>query len=233
MPSLPKLPLKDTLLTCRESAKEAAQSLFQKVASGDRVYVLESRFGYVIRTERKIDNQDPSELAAKFGLIAMIFAALALWIAPGIPLSAAMTGLISLVLLSAGAVAYFVIRKDYAGIELQVDVGRRELRSALVTAKGESWIRSSARFDDVASVFLRRSKTESELRSLCLLIEDDDEEMQVALGDEQALLEIHDKLLRDLNKPSDKILPKTCAANAATQQKARMFPALGPEEQAH
>ena len=57
--------------------------------------------------------------------------------------------------------------------------------------------------------------------------------MQVAMGEEQALLSIHDRLLQDLNKPSDKIRPETSVASAAKQQKARMFPALGPEEQHH
>lgn len=211
--------------------KEVLRTLVSSVNGPRGVYVRETPFGYVIHSGKAADGKRMRFWAARIILAAMCVAAVGVWVGPMGIGPAPLAALASVFCVAAGVTSFFVIDSASSGIELHVDMHREELRSAVVTARGESWIRSSARFGEVAEIFLRRPSAEMNIRSLCLRIDGDEETMQVAIGDEKTLLAVHDRLSRDL-RPTSATTPVTRIAKLpAKRQRRAVFPELGPDEQ--
>ena len=212
--------------------KDVLSALVRSMNGQNAVYVRETNFGYVIRSDHAADNGAVRTRMAQFVLAALVAAALAVWVVPNGFNSFALNMVMSLICLAAGFASFVVLRTATSGTELHVDVRRRELRSAVVTGKGESWIRSSARFDDVRDVFLRRTPTQADLRSLCVRVTGEDEMMPVAVGTEKLLLSVHDRLMRDLQPAKGSVRRETTLSSGPTRRPAKeVFPQLGPDEQ--
>ena len=211
------------------SHKEVLQALVKGVNGGGAVSVRETNFGYVIRSESAQSSSSVRGRVGRFILAAMVVAAVGVWITPFGAHAFPVTVLLSLLFLAIGYVSFAMIRASQAGFELHVDTNRRELRSAVLTAKGESWIRSSARFGEVSDVFMRKPTPESEMRSLCLRIIGEDVTMPVAVGKESTLLALHKRLMSDL-RPIEERLAGYQFQSAGQNARSSVFPQIGPDE---
>lgn len=222
--------------------QDVLKAMVRTVNGGRTVYVRETAFGYVIRSERSGDGADMRTRSAKFLLVLFAATAIGLWFSPYAWYSIGLTLLFSAVILLIGAVCYTAILGMAPGTELHVDLERRELRSAVITARGESWIQSSARFGEVTEIFLRRYRPDTPARSLCLRIAGEEEPMPVGVGSDKVLLAIHDRLLRDIrpgrNRMAAPVAKPGKSASAERQDPARkkqvlqkIFPQSVPDEQ--
>lgn len=210
--------------------KEALKSLVIGVRDPGEVSVRETNFGYIIRSERGGGHAELRERIVKFALVAVWISVAGVWLLPLGGGSVALKAVYSVVVLALAYLGLILSRNGRSGFELHVDTSRRELRSAVLTVRGESWIRSSARFGEVLAPLLRRSRSGDGPRSLCLRIAGEDDVMPVAVADEDTLMAIHDRLMRDL-RPIEERLPGF-KLNSAARKRARqkVFPALGPDE---
>jgi hypothetical protein len=213
--------------------KEWVGAMLRRVSGRTAVYVRETSFGYIIRSERSSAPSGPRARLSRYAMGGFVLVAALVWLLPLAAASPVAAALLSTLVLGAGLVAMTVIHGEGSGIELHVDVNRRELRSAVVTARGDSWIRSSARFGEVAELFLRRVEPGAMARSLCLRLSGEDEVMPIALGAERTLLAVHDRLLRDLRISQDEARAHALGTGGAASLRTprrRVFPQLGPDE---
>ena len=202
-----------------------------RVRNPQAVTVRETSFGYVIRSDRAEADSPLHAKIVKFMPIVVLIAIVAVWILPMGVAGFALKPIISVMLVAAGFVGRILMNSSGGGYELHVDTSRRELRSAVLTTKGDCAIRNSARFAEVAEPILRKGNPESEIRSLCLRIVGKADVMSVALGDEATLLAVHDRLMRDLRPIEEKLA--SFKLNAATTRGVGgpvAFPKLGPDE---
>ena len=208
--------------------KEILKSLVTGENVVSAVTVRETNFGYIIRSEKAGQDAEFRRLIVKFALVAVWIAVGGLWLLP--VMGGALKAVVSVVLLAGAFGGLALSQRSGGGCELHVDTSRRELRSATVTPKGESWIRTSARFGEVSTPVLRRGKPENEQRSLCLRIAGEAEEMPVAVGDELTLLAIHDRLMGDLRPMEERSAGFQGNGSETKRENRRVFPRLGPDE---
>lgn len=217
------------------------KTLFLGPGGDGVVWIREANFGYIIRSERAGQDAGMRRWGMRLALAGLWGALALLWLVPGIglPVKLAASG----VLLALGGLVLVTARRRDSGFELHVDTARRELRSAILTPKGESWIRTSARFGEVTKPVLRKGKIQSNKRSLCLRIAGEAEEIPVAIGDERTLLAIHDRLMRDLRPLEERLAGMAGTGGGAARNgparrtgagkpsgRAKVFPPLGPDE---
>lgn len=213
--------------------KQVLRALVKSVNRAGTVSVRETNFGYVIRSEKATSSEVLRAKVAKFAWVALWVAAIGLWIVPFGDMSWALRTVISLSMIAAGFGVFVLNRCVEAGFELHVDTNRRELRSAVLTPRGESWIRSSARFGEVSDVFMRGPKPETNLRSLCMKIIGESEVMPVAVGSEVTLLALHRRLMRDLRPIEERLAGyqiEEPTARGARSARREVFPQIGPDE---
>jgi len=210
--------------------KEVLQAMVRGVNGRNAVYVREANFGYVIRSERGMQDNPARKKLSKFTLLSFVLAAAGIWLVPGAMLAFPANVLVSSALMAVGFIAFVMIHKSSAAIELHVDVHRRELRSAVVTQKGESWIRSCAGFDEVSDVYMRKVGRDAHTRSLCFRIVGDDDLMPVAIGGEKVLMPIHDRLMRDLRSQKETFKHLGYGGPLLSTPASYVFPQLGPDE---
>ena len=210
--------------------KDVLQRLVNTVNGDGTVSVRETNFGYVIRSEKVSRNGSLRGRVAPFVLSVFTIASFGVWFVPLSSVGFATNLITSSVLMLMGYLAYAIIRSVTSGFELHVDTNRRELRAAVLTTKGDSWIRSSARFSDITDVYLRNSKPDMDLRSLCMRVIGDDDVMPVAVGSEKTLLALHKRLMRDLRPMEERLAVYSGLANSKRPSRYEVFPQIGPDE---
>ena len=197
--------------------KDYFGSVLMGLGGTEPVAVRETQWGYVVRS---INPGGAWQLVidriARFGTFSVWVAVIGIWLAP---LSMAPDmAFVAKAFVSAGVLAltYLLVSftKRLSGYEFQVDTNRRELRTAVLNARGQSWIRASYRFDEIKDTVLQRSRLDDSARSLCLRCKGVAEMVPVAVGNEATLLAVHDRLMRDLRPIEER----------------RSFPLLGPDE---
>lgn len=213
--------------------KNLARMQMRRVVGVRTVTVHETNFGYIIRSAKGSSEQDLRSRVARIAAGFAISGAIGVWFGMFGSMSVMAKAVICAMWSSAVYFAWMQSEKGRGDLELHVDTSRREVRSAVVTPKGEAWIRSSARFGDVANAVLQKPKAESAIRTLSLRIHGDDEVIPVAVGEEKTLLAVHDRLMRDLRPIEDSLAGFKMNKDAEqSPTRRKVFPALGPDEAA-
>jgi hypothetical protein len=183
-------------------------------------------WGYVIRSTGPCG--DMAAQLLRFVGAAVSVAVVAMWILPAGMVSG--PGVLWKAFTSVGLVGLFflcaIVFRRPTGYEVQVDLRRRELRMGMLTRRGDSWLRTSARFDEIGDSMVRRVSPQSADRVLCIRIRNMPEAVPVAIGDEASMLAVHDRLMSDL-RPVEQLVSSSKLAQRPVR---RVFPRLGPEE---
>lgn len=185
----------------------------------------ETGWGYVIRSVRP--EHDLARLAVRCVIAVAWIAALGLWLVPGLAFE--WKALLSVALLTALYSGLALFRRT-RGYEVQVDTARRELRVGVVTVKGDCWIRSSARFDEIGGSVVQKAGCGAASRRLCLRLEPGSDVLPVAAGDEATLLAVHDRLMGDLRPLEERVSSFLLATGRGPSRAQRVFPRLAPDE---
>ncbi len=191
------------------------------------ITVRETYWGFVVRSSRPAPESADFARLARFLRVGVWPVALGLVVLPAGPL--ALRAVLAVLLVGAVHLGLAIARRR-EGYELHVDTNRRELRSAVLTAKGEIWVQNSARFDEVQEPVLRRGRPDPRKCCLSLRIRGEAEPFPVASGDETTLLAVHDRLMRDLMPLEKRLAGLAFGARTAAAGRGRVFPQLGPEE---
>jgi len=214
--------------------KDYFGSLIMGVGGTEPVTVRETRWGFVIQS-RNTGGLAHTILnrVARFATVVVWLAVVGLWLSPlslDPQMSFILKSFVSVTLLASTYVGV-VLTKRLGGYAVHIDTNRRELRTAVLNAKGQSWIKSSYRFDEIGAPVLERGKTETALRSLCLRLRENTDVVPVAVGDETTLLAIHDRLMRDMRPIEERMAAKGLPPLHARRVRNRAaFPLLGPAE---
>lgn len=199
-------------------------------ATPEPLTLRETPWGYVVRSERP--DGDLATPLLRFANSAVWIAVVGMWLLPVGMVSG--PGFVWKVFSSVTLLALYYLAstlfRNSSGYEVQVDVSRRELRMGMLTRRGESWIRTSARFDEVGDSLVRRCEAKSETRVLCLRMKTATETVPIAIGDEASLLALHDRLIQDLRPVEEKLSSYKLARGLVPSRARRAFPKLGPEE---
>jgi len=170
---------------------------------------------------------------ARFATFAVWLAVIGLWLmpvamAPGVAF--ALKSFASVALL--GLVYLFVcLTHRMVGYAFHIDTNRREVRVAVLTAKGQSWIKASYRFDEIGAAVMQPGRGADAAYELCLRLTKGEDLIPVAAGDEAALMGIHDRLMRDLRPIEERMAAFGGVHLPVRKQPARPgFPMLGPQE---
>jgi len=210
--------------------KHILKSLVLGINGGDAVTVRETNFGYIIHSAKGGKDASLRRVILRLSLVAVWICVAGLWLLPASTLGVIGKLFLSVVLLATAYVVRLLGQGDAGGFELHVDTSRRELRSAVLTSKGESWIRNNVRFGEVTAPIMQKGKPDVVLRSLCLRIAGQAELMPVAVGDEATLLAIHDRLMRDLRPLEERLASFHVKAAEVKEARRKVFPTLGPDE---
>jgi hypothetical protein len=192
----------------------------------DLLTVRETMWGYVIRSTRP--SGDLSVPLMRFASATVWVAVVGIWLLPAGMVSGpgfiwkafASVSLIALLYIS---VAIF---HKPSGYEVQVDLRRRELRMGMLTRRGDSWLRTSARFDEIGDSLVRRVSAQSPDRVLCMRVHGASEPVPVAIGDEATMMAVHDRLMRDMRPIEERV----ASSKLSQRPVRRVFPRLAPEE---
>lgn len=198
------------------------------------VTVRETLWGFIIQSANPGGSwRYVMERAARLAKVGVWLAVIGLWLIPAsqAPEVAYTLKAIASVVLLVATHAALVLTRRMGGYAVHVDSGRRELRTAIVTAKGQSWIKASFRFDEIGEAVLERGRNDTCAHSLVLRLKTNGQVIQIAVGDEASLLGVHDRLMRDLRPLEERMaangfLPKP----QSRRRRMRAFPMLGPEE---
>lgn len=125
-----------------------------------------------------------------------------------------------------------IMARRIGGYAFHIDTSRGEVRCAVLTARGQAWIRASYRFDEIEDAVLECDRAHGKMQVLCLRLRDGGMLVPVAVGDEETLLGVFDRLMRDLRPAAagDMAARPTHAGADQYGPKQRPFPKLGPEE---
>lgn len=224
----PPLPQVETTMT---QTSNLFAHVVQSLRGDAQVTVENTNFGYLIRSTRTPPGED--DWRRRAGLLPILASAAVLvliWSAPGLARSVACCLGLSLLVLAAGAESLVLLHRAHGGIELHVDRNRQELRSAVTTANRTSWIRATARFSDVSEVVLRQPDPQRSLQFLSLRIAGEAEFMPVAVGSQETLLCLYDRLCADLRTGNHRPLGGRPYVPKGLPSRAGVFPTLGPEQ---
>jgi len=199
--------------------------MIARPSSRTEVSVTETGFGYVVRSRQSRIGTALCERLLRFLPVPVWIAAIGIWLVPF-----GGTGILPKLAMSVGllAVVYtpiILFCRRGRGIELQVDTARRELRSAVVSPDGERRLQGRARFGEVTSAIVQRSKLETAPRCLGLRIAGSTDPMPVAVGGKATLLAVHDRLMRDLRPIEEKLASYRLASG-----RHPAFSPLAPDE---
>lgn len=134
-----------------------------------------------------------------FGAI-LLFAAAGLWVMPDAMLGAEVFAmkLAAMVMFTVFGGWLFWAGQQATDLEYQVDTSRGELRVVSRDLRGNSHLKGTLDFSDIASVYLLRSKDHSLPTRLFLRVGAGDQALEVASGSQAALEALRDRLIRDL-----------------------------------
>jgi len=141
--------------------KDYFGSLLMGVGGTEPVSVRETHWGFVVLSPntgglaRHILNK-----LARFATVVVWLAVVGIWVMP-----MAFDPQVSFVLKAFASVALLattyvgvVLTKRMGGYAVHIDTNRRELRTAVLTPKGQNWIKASYRFDEIGAPVLERGK---------------------------------------------------------------------------
>ncbi len=210
--------------------REVLQKLVALVGAPNIVTVTETNFGYIIWSKKGGAADSMRARILKLAAIGGLLFVAGLWLTPMGGPEYLIKSILTLVAVGSAAAYFLMTGSSVGGIELHVDLGRREIRAASRTAKGESWIRSSARFGEVTNATIMKAPGESKAQSLVLRIAGEPDPLPVAVGKESVLLAVHDRLMSDMRPLEQRLASYHRHSDAGTDGKRRVFPSLGPSE---
>lgn len=198
------------------------------------VTVRETLWGYVVES---VEPGGPwralLDRAVWFMALAVWLAVTGLWFWPFPGAEATTFALKSFASVGMLALTYlaFVFTRRQRAYAFQIDTNRRELRAAVLTTKGRSWIKASYRFDEIGEAVLQLGHSDDAPCSLCLRLKNGGALVPVADGDETTLLAVHDRLMGDLRPMEERMAafgkPKV---PVRTHRIRSAFLPLGPDE---
>lgn len=162
-------------------------------------------WGYAIRDGRcAFGTRAVIAAVGRFIGAILLMASVGLWILPDSIYGA------ELFAMKLGAMVMFTVLGGYlvwAGstpghLEYHVDTHRRELRIGRRDIRGGFRQKCQLSFDDVASVYMLRSKEHRSSTRLYLRLAGSDGALEIAAGPEPALDNLRDRLTRDLTRPA-------------------------------
>ena len=213
--------------------KDYFGSMLMGLGGTEPVNVRETNWGYVIRSANPGGSRRQLiDMIARFAIFVVWIAVIGIWLAPvGLAPEQAFVikAFVSVALLG---LTYCLIglSRQLGGYEFQVDINRRELRTAILTGKGQSWIRASFRFDEISDTVLQRGRLDQSARSLCLRLKTGCKLIPVAIGSEATLLGVHDRLMHDLRPIEERMAAFGLQDSARSVKLRRAFRMLGPDE---
>ena len=134
--------------------KDVLQVLVTRFAVANIVTVTETNFGYIIWSKKGSTAETLRMRIVKFGGAFALFTILGMWLSPFNDTTLIAKLLITLVISSVLIAYAWFSRSNAGGIELHVDVSKREIRAASRTPKGECWINSTSRFGEVTGAMI-------------------------------------------------------------------------------
>jgi hypothetical protein len=161
----------------------------------------ESHWGYAIRDRNAANGLRCAATAgSRFAGIILLMAALGLWVLPDTAHSSELLTmkLAAMVMFTVVGGALFWAGRAPRHLEFHVDRLRGELRIGRRDLRGGFRLASLLRFEDVASVYLLRSKDRSQPTRLFLRLAAGDGAIEVASGAEEGLELLRLRLTRDL-----------------------------------
>jgi len=207
------------------------QSVLLGVRPDALVTVRETDCGYVIRSGAAptLRGLSVSPLE-RYGRILVWLVLAGLWLAPTTLVGdrgGLMRALLTVGLLAA-AIPVLALARRRGGYEVQVDTDRRELRTWILTRRGERKSPTCARFEDIGEPLLRRIAPEDKRQVLCLRLRDGTGQVPLAAGDEATLLAVHDRLVRDMIPIHTRMAYQLAGGGRRPASPRRAFPLLGP-----
>ncbi|MBN2906121.1 MAG: hypothetical protein JXJ18_05390 [Rhodobacteraceae bacterium] len=166
------------------------------------VNVCETSWGYVVRSDTAITDRAVliERVAGIAGATFLVIAA-GQWFFP--PVQAAVGEPARQMLASIGmalsGLVFLWIAARGLGQEVQVDLERLCLRSAVCNRHGRSRVHRAVGFDEIGSAFVKRSKTAGVVAKLYVRVGEGNDLIEVARGREATLTALHYRLSRDLH----------------------------------
>jgi hypothetical protein len=164
--------------------------------------VCETYWGYVIRpAEPFLERAAIIEIAATFAGVLMFCAAYGHWLLPGSDFSAMMipVKIVSTLIFAAFGATLFWVGRQGMVQEMHVDRVKSEIRLVQRNRHGEGRVIAMFRFQEVASVVLRRSKSPFSPTRLALRMARSGGMVDILPSDENELLPIRDRLIVDMS----------------------------------
>ncbi len=182
------------------------------------VNISEANWGYIIRAGIPARSRASfGELAALAGCIIFGFFAFGLWTMPGSTSSAELFPIkigITVVFFVISAWLYLMARRGFT-TEVQIDIKRQEVRLAQRNREGESSLVERFGFEEIDSVYMKRTKSEFSNDHLFLNLREAHAAVPVASALTVELEPLLERLRVDLNGNA------TRAANADTKPSLR------------
>lgn len=170
--------------------------------------VSDTHWGYVIHQEtNRYERETLGHAATRFAGLILVLSAYGQWLLPAAlygPDSVVAKSVLSLALGLLGVLVYWSASR-WGGIDLQVDLARRELRLTETSGGGRARLRAVVPMDLVTSAFVARTRDGTTQPKLFLETRDRDELMLVATGEERDLLVLHRRLSYDLRPIEERI----------------------------
>lgn len=186
----------------------------------------ETFWGYVIRPNRTAINRAAyGEMAASFSGVLLAMAAYGQWLLPGTINSVEVLPfkIFSTVVFAVFACLLYLIARRGLCAEVQVDIQRKEIRTARRNRHGVSTQIDTLPFHDVGSVFIKRAKAPVARDKLYIRPSDNQPLIDVVVGSSSVLEPIMQRLsddLREGNTLKDLRLAKPRSAEKAARTRS-------------
>lgn len=166
------------------------------------VEISETFWGYIVReAQDRFDRESVTESGLRFLGLILVLAAYGQWLLPGslfLENVLAMKMVMSFVFAATGVGLYMFASRGFRQ-EVQVDIGRRELRFVARNSRGHSRLQSRIPMDGVESAFVKRNKDVSGGATLYIRLHGVDAALQVLSGKNSDLTRLHKRICHDLS----------------------------------
>ena len=202
------------------------------VREEDSVTVREAYWGYIIHSTKPSNQQAFQGILIRLVSAAAWIAVIGVWLAPThlFPEPFLLWKLGFSLLLLGFTYAVMAVCRPPAGYEFQVDINKRQIRTAILDSKGQRRGLIDTAFGDITDPVLTRSRDGSSHPSLALRVRGKDGLLPVAIGQEKTLMAVYDRLMRDLRPIEDRVVGVRVQPALRTSPRGHVFPRLGPEE---
>ena len=201
------------------------------VREEEAVSVRETYWGYVIHSAKPGSGRALRDMLFRLVMASSWIAVIGIWVAPAQMFLTAplfLTMGLSVLLLGISYAAMALCRPP-AGYEFQVDTNNREIRTALLNAKGERRGIVKTDFCDISDPVMKRSRDGSARPSLALRLHGQETLLPVATGEERTLMAVYDRLMRDLRPIEERVVGLSLQSARRAIARGQVFPPLGPE----